>query len=553
MVRFTVTFDGSGCRAPAKPSKATKHRSPKKLKKSYPAKSKAKAKRKANKIDPELVKFAMANASSLKTFEIQRRPGEGRYQDEQWEYAMVPDEARDQPFKFAVRNDSDVNLVAEIHIDGQRVAKNAHIPASSEAIALGFASDEITVGPETRYFGTHKWVLTAARRETLEGGPVLKMEDAQDDIDDLGVQNRPYDIHGYGQQQEQQEQQQQQQLPPPPPPVSMPQQIPPAEFHQRGKACAAQHTGPLIDTPSYQRWKEADQQRYACVTVKFYRADVFMNGRRRHESQGAGPAHRLPRQKVVTDVKASEKAELGTAYVHDAGTSSSSHRSSPVKMTRWSAAAPVLTKRLYYRPSPVEGVADSVEPAPGYSPASPASSPAPQAGRAEQTGLAELNAAQETRGGAKVYRFYHGTSWETALQIQAEGFKPSQEGCLGPGVYVARKEKAEKFAKDGTWHGGRMGGLVELLVEVKNPKFVEINRVWNDSSWRDEGFDACRADRTTRSENMEWCIADRTQVTVLQIYQVQCNGLADGGMSGAAVAEEMNDMDVGEEMGMCID
>jgi hypothetical protein len=150
-----------------------------------------------------------------------------------------------------------------------------------------------------------------------------------------------------------------------------------------------------------------------------------------------------------------------------------------------------------------------------------------------QAGLAELNAARATVG-VEVFRFFHGTSWDTAQQILLEGFKPSQEGCLGPGIYVARYDKAEKFAKQFTRHGGKVGGLVELLVEVKRPKFVEINRFRNDSSWRDEGYDACRANRTTASEHMEWCIADRTQVKVIKITPIRC----DGDMSGAAVAPE---------------
>jgi hypothetical protein len=147
----------------------------------------------------------------------------------------------------------------------------------------------------------------------------------------------------------------------------------------------------------------------------------------------------------------------------------------------------------------------------------------------QSEGQAELDAARQQVGG-EIFRFFHGTSWETAQQILREGFKPSQDGCLGQGVYVARRDKAEKFAKQFTRHGGKVGGILEVLVEVKNPKFVQTNH----SSWRDEGYDACRADRTTESEHMEWCIADCSQVTVVRIDPIRC----DGDMSGVAVPSE---------------
>eukprot|EP01050_Picozoa_sp_SAG11_P016583 SAG11_NODE_2281_length_3575_cov_2.137802_5_plen_144_part_00 len=53
--------------------------------------------------------------------------------------------------------------------------------------------------------------------------------------------------------------------------------------------------------------------------------------------------------------------------------------------------------------------------------------------------------------------------------------------------------------------------LVEVLVSYKNAKFVR----GNDDSWSNEGYDACRADKTSASTNMEWCIRDRSQVSPL--------------------------------------
>ena len=54
--------------------------------------------------------------------------------------------------------------------------------------------------------------------------------------------------------------------------------------------------------------------------------------------------------------------------------------------------------------------------------------------------------------------FFHGTSWENAESIQQDGFIPSEAGCLGPGIYVGRFDKALRFARDAERHGSDVGG-----------------------------------------------------------------------------------------------
>ena len=112
---------------------------------------------------------------------------------------------------------------------------------------------------------------------------------------------------------------------------------------------------------------------------------------------------------------------------------------------------------------------------------------------------------------AKVMKFLHGTSWENAKQIYRNGFIESDDGLLGPGVYVAREDKALKFARDTHRHQGTEGGLIEVLVTTNNPKYV----TFDDKTWRSEGYDACRADQTSSSNNMEWCVSHRDQLKVL--------------------------------------
>ena len=64
-----------------------------------------------------------------------------------------------------------------------------------------------------------------------------------------------------------------------------------------------------------------------------------------------------------------------------------------------------------------------------------------------------------------------------------------------------------------TKRGAQYGGLVELRVTVRNPKYV----LSNDYHWQSEGYDACRAERTSASTNMEWCIRDPTQIEVIRV------------------------------------
>ena len=118
---------------------------------------------------------------------------------------------------------------------------------------------------------------------------------------------------------------------------------------------------------------------------------------------------------------------------------------------------------------------------------------------------------------AQNMRFFHGTTWAAANTIKSNGFVPSQGGCLGEGVYVAREDKATRFAKQRAQEtGAAYGGLVELLVAVRNAKYV----ISNDYHWQSEGYDACRAERTSASTNMEWCIRDPQQVEVVRVRPV---------------------------------
>lgn len=93
----------------------------------------------------------------------------------------------------------------------------------------------------------------------------------------------------------------------------------------------------------------------------------------------------------------------------------------------------------------------------------------PQAGGSGMQGVA----ASLPQAGQQSLKFYHGTSWNVACEIGKSGFLPSSDGCLGRGIYVAREDKARRFAENSSRHGGDGGsGLIEVIITFSNPKYV---------------------------------------------------------------------------------
>lgn len=105
-------------------------------------------------------------------------------------------------------------------------------------------------------------------------------------------------------------------------------------------------------------------------------------------------------------------------------------------------------------------------------------------------------------------------------KIDREGFKPSADGRLGPGVYVVGekdKAKAERFAKNHARHGGKEGVLIKSEVTVANPKFL---RGGDATAGEHKGHDAIRTNYTSSSTNPEWVIRNAKNVKPLWMEKV---------------------------------
>ena len=119
----------------------------------------------------------------------------------------------------------------------------------------------------------------------------------------------------------------------------------------------------------------------------------------------------------------------------------------------------------------------------------------------------------------KAIRLFHGTSLQKARNIERWGFAPSERGSLGRGVYLAPdREKALKFARSANWHGSCDGALIEVTVRIDPTKVKHARH--DDHTWQEQGYDACRARRTSKSSQPEWCLRNPKKIKVVRVEPV---------------------------------
>ena len=112
--------------------------------------------------------------------------------------------------------------------------------------------------------------------------------------------------------------------------------------------------------------------------------------------------------------------------------------------------------------------------------------------------MAALALSGGRAGTKKAIRLFHGTSLQKARNIERWGFAPSERGSLGRGVYLAPdREKALKFARSANWHGSCDGALIEVTMRIDPTKVKHARH--DDRTWQEQGYDACRARRTSKS------------------------------------------------------
>ncbi|XP_069750963.1 grass carp reovirus (GCRV)-induced gene 2p isoform X2 [Narcine bancroftii] len=87
----------------------------------------------------------------------------------------------------------------------------------------------------------------------------------------------------------------------------------------------------------------------------------------------------------------------------------------------------------------------------------------------------------------KVYLMYHGTSAENAKIIQLQGFRQSNEGMLGHGVYVSRDiEKASRYP---LYLCESQKVVLQVYVNVGRVKKIDYQGHPLQKTWHQNGYD----------------------------------------------------------------
>ncbi|RXN03434.1 GCRV-induced 2i-like protein [Labeo rohita] len=113
---------------------------------------------------------------------------------------------------------------------------------------------------------------------------------------------------------------------------------------------------------------------------------------------------------------------------------------------------------------------------------------------------------------------YHGTTMLNAIRIMTEGFSPSFDGMLGPGVYVTRSfEKASRYPLHSN---GEMLAVLRLSVRVGRVKKINYQGHPLQKTWHEHGYDTawvppnCGMVNSGLEEN---CVYDPSRITVLDL------------------------------------
>ncbi|XP_061105437.1 uncharacterized protein LOC133133352 [Conger conger] len=116
------------------------------------------------------------------------------------------------------------------------------------------------------------------------------------------------------------------------------------------------------------------------------------------------------------------------------------------------------------------------------------------------------------------YRMYHGTTKEAAESIKRNGFSPSEDGMLGPGVYLSRDiQKASRYPLN-TAEGDRR--VLELKVNVGKVKKINYQGHPLQKTWHAAGYDTAWVPPncgTVPSGEEEDCVWNPRRIKVIRV------------------------------------
>uniref|UniRef100_A0A8C5HT65 PARP catalytic domain-containing protein n=1 Tax=Gouania willdenowi TaxID=441366 RepID=A0A8C5HT65_GOUWI len=122
----------------------------------------------------------------------------------------------------------------------------------------------------------------------------------------------------------------------------------------------------------------------------------------------------------------------------------------------------------------------------------------------------------------KTYIMYHGTTSMAAQSIQRSGFKQSEDGMLGRGVYLSRDlEKASRYPIK---HPEEDRRVIRALVSVGEVAKIDRQGHPLQKVWHDKGYDSAWVPADcgmVKSGLEETCVYDPKRIQVLKIIQPQ--------------------------------
>merc|ERR1711907_726301 len=118
------------------------------------------------------------------------------------------------------------------------------------------------------------------------------------------------------------------------------------------------------------------------------------------------------------------------------------------------------------------------------------------------------------------FEFYHGTSMDNPNAIVKDGFKSSDGGYLGKGVYGAYEDKARSFAELSGRHGGNEGALIKCRVTVDENKVKTRTHATNSTQLNGQKAEAVWYPGGGSVKRPEVCITDTSKIEILGIEKV---------------------------------
>ena len=114
-----------------------------------------------------------------------------------------------------------------------------------------------------------------------------------------------------------------------------------------------------------------------------------------------------------------------------------------------------------------------------------------------------------------------GTSLANGEKIMKDGFKPSDGGFLGKGVYGAYEDKAREFASLGGRHGGHEGALIKCRVTVDENKVKTRQHATNSTQLNGQTADCVWYPGGGSVKRPEVCVTDSSKIEILGMERVK--------------------------------